>query len=65
MTYTFIPAVGDQLEIPDDGTLRRTLYGDNHLRVVGFAFDKGQELRIGTPMYRLNSTWQPPKPWPN
>ncbi|MEA1902922.1 MAG: cupin domain-containing protein [Actinomycetota bacterium] len=44
MTYTFIPAVPDQLEIPDDGTLSRILYRDERLRVVGFAFDEGQEL---------------------
>jgi quercetin dioxygenase-like cupin family protein len=44
MTYTFIPAVGDQLEIPDEGTLSRSLYRDDRLRVVGFAFDQDQEL---------------------
>jgi quercetin dioxygenase-like cupin family protein len=44
VTYTFIPAIADQLEIPDDGTLSRTLYRDDRLRVVGFAFDQDQEL---------------------
>ncbi len=44
MTYTFIPAIPDQLEIPEDGTLSRILYRDDRLRVVGFAFDGGQEL---------------------
>ena len=33
-----------QVAIPDDGTLSRTLYRDDLLRVVVFAFDEGQEL---------------------
>ena len=32
------------LEIPDDGTLSKVLYSDDQIRVVGFAFDTGQEL---------------------
>lgn len=44
MTHTFIPDIADQLEIPDDGTLSRVLYRDDRLRVVGFAFDRDQEL---------------------
>jgi quercetin dioxygenase-like cupin family protein len=44
MTHTFIPDIADELEIPTDGTLSRVLYSDDRLRVVGFAFDKGQEL---------------------
>ena len=44
MTYTFIPDLAEQLEIPDAGTLSRVLYRDDRLRVVGFAFDEGQEL---------------------
>ncbi|MEN8238312.1 MAG: cupin domain-containing protein [Actinomycetota bacterium] len=33
-----------KLEIPDDGTLSKVLYSDDRIRVVGFAFDSGQEL---------------------
>ena len=44
MTYTFIPNVAAELEIPVDGTLSRVLYRDERVRVVGFAFDAGQEL---------------------
>lgn len=33
-----------ELEIPADGTLSRVLYRDDQIRVVGFAFDAGQEL---------------------
>lgn len=32
------------LEIPDEGTLSKVLYSDDQIRVVGFAFDEGQEL---------------------
>ena len=32
------------LEIPEQGTLSRVLYSDDQIRVVGFAFDEGQEL---------------------
>ncbi len=44
MAHTFIPDIGDELEIPTDGTLSRVLYRDDRLRVVGFAFDAAQEL---------------------
>jgi quercetin dioxygenase-like cupin family protein len=33
-----------EVEIPEDGTLSRTLYRDDLIRVVVFAFDHGQEL---------------------
>lgn len=33
-----------EVEIPRDGTLSRVLYRDEHIRVVVFAFDAGQEL---------------------
>ena len=32
------------LEIPDEGTLSKVLHSDDRIRVVGFAFDTGQEL---------------------
>ncbi|HIE22186.1 MAG TPA: cupin [Acidimicrobiia bacterium] len=44
MSHTFIPDITATLEIPADGTLSRVLYSDDRLRVVGFAFDKDQEL---------------------
>jgi quercetin dioxygenase-like cupin family protein len=33
-----------ELPVPEDGTLSRTLYRDDDLRLVGFAFAAGQEL---------------------
>ena len=36
--------IGRNLEIPDNGTLSKVLHSDDRIRVVGFAFDTGQEL---------------------
>jgi quercetin dioxygenase-like cupin family protein len=33
-----------ELEIPTGGTLSRVLHADDDVRLVGFAFDAGQEL---------------------
>ena len=43
MTTVFTDLAAE-LAIPDDGTLSRTLYQDDQLRLVGFAFAEGQEL---------------------
>lgn len=44
MAPTVLADVAAELEIPTDGTLSRVLYRDDRIRVVGFAFDAGQEL---------------------
>lgn len=44
MPATVIADLATELEVPTDGTLSRVLYRDDRLRVVGFAFDTGQEL---------------------
>lgn len=41
---TFLSDVTTSLEIPDEGVLSKALYRDDKIRVVGFAFDTGQEL---------------------
>jgi quercetin dioxygenase-like cupin family protein len=41
---TILNDLADILEIPDDGVLSKVLYRDDRIRVVGFAFDTGQEL---------------------
>jgi quercetin dioxygenase-like cupin family protein len=33
-----------EMTIPDNGTLSRVLHSDEHVRLVVFAFDTGQEL---------------------
>ena len=41
---TLLNDVTASLEIPDGGVLSKVLYRDDRIRVVGFAFDTGQEL---------------------
>lgn len=41
---TLLSDLTDSLEIPDEGVLSKVLYRDERIRVVGFAFDTGQEL---------------------
>lgn len=42
--YLFLKDIAQQVEIPRDGILSRTLYQDAHVKVVLFGFDKGQDL---------------------
>jgi quercetin dioxygenase-like cupin family protein len=42
--YTYIADLAKQVDIPADGILSRTLYSDDHVKVVLFGFDAGQEL---------------------
>lgn len=41
---TILTDLTASVEIPKDGTLSRVLYKDDHIRLVVFAFDTGQEL---------------------
>lgn len=41
---TFLGDVTTSLEIPNEGVLSKVLYRDDRIRVVGFAFDTGEEL---------------------
>ncbi|MCU0265500.1 MAG: cupin domain-containing protein [Actinomycetia bacterium] len=43
-TATVFPDLVAELPVPEDGTLSRTLYQDDQVRLVGFAFAAGQEL---------------------
>jgi quercetin dioxygenase-like cupin family protein len=42
--YTYIADLAKLQEIPADGTLSRTIYQDEYIKAVLFAFDAGQEL---------------------
>ncbi|MBI4557198.1 MAG: cupin domain-containing protein [Candidatus Hydrogenedentes bacterium] len=42
--YAFIADLAREVEVPSQGTLSRTVYSDNRLKAVLFAFDAGQEL---------------------
>lgn len=44
MDHTALRDIAAMLDIPEDGVLSRVLYRDERIRVVGFAFDTGQEL---------------------
>ena len=41
---TIVSDILSEVEIPENGTLSRVLYKDDQVRLVVFAFDKGQEL---------------------
>lgn len=41
---TLFADLAREIEIPRDGTLSRTIYGDERVKVVLFGFDAGQEL---------------------
>jgi quercetin dioxygenase-like cupin family protein len=41
---TVISDILAEVQIPKDGTLSRVLYKDDYIRLVAFAFDRGQEL---------------------
>jgi len=42
--YTMLTDLANQVEVPADGTLSRTIYLDERLKVVLFGFSAGQEL---------------------
>lgn len=44
MTYAHLPDPLGEIEIPTDGTLSRTVFEDDQVKVLVFAFDAGQEL---------------------
>lgn len=46
--YTFIADLSAEAQIPANGILSRTLYNDDHLKVVLFAFAQGEELSAHT-----------------
>ncbi len=44
MDYRYIANLAGEVAVPPDGILSRTLHEDDRLRVVLFAFSKGQQL---------------------
>ncbi len=46
--YTYVSDLLSEVEIPENGILSRTLYDDDHLKTVIFAFAQGQELTAHT-----------------
>jgi quercetin dioxygenase-like cupin family protein len=48
MPYTLFGDLAAEAEIPENGILSRTLYNDDHLKVLVFGFAPGQELSAHT-----------------
>ena len=42
--FTLIDDLASEVEVPEGGILSRTVYNDDSLKVILFAFDTGQEL---------------------
>jgi quercetin dioxygenase-like cupin family protein len=48
VNYTLISNLSDEVKIPENGILSRTLYNDDHVKVLAFGFAAGQELSAHT-----------------
>ena len=46
--FTLFPNLENEVQIPQNGILSRTLYNDDHLKLVLFGFAEGQELSAHT-----------------
>jgi quercetin dioxygenase-like cupin family protein len=47
-SYTFVPDLTREINVPQNGILSRTLFNSDHLKVVIFGFDTEQELTAHT-----------------
>lgn len=47
-TWTFLENIEDAVPIPENGILSRTVFTDDVIKVVAFAFLQGQELSAHT-----------------
>ena len=48
VNFTLIRNLNDEIQIPENGTLSRTLYNDDHVKILVFGFAAGQELSAHT-----------------
>jgi quercetin dioxygenase-like cupin family protein len=48
VNYTLIPNLSAEVQIPENGILSRTLYNDDHVKILVFGFAPGQELSAHT-----------------
>ena len=48
MTYQLFSDLAAEVQIPENGILSRTLYSDDHVKVLVFGFAPGQELSAHT-----------------
>lgn len=47
-TYSFYASLENEVQIPENGILSRTLYSDDHVKLLVFGFAPGQELSAHT-----------------
>jgi quercetin dioxygenase-like cupin family protein len=53
-SYKLIQSIADEVQVPADGILSRTMYQDDHLKIIAFGFAAGQELSAHTaPMHAV------------
>jgi quercetin dioxygenase-like cupin family protein len=48
VNYTLISDLAGEVQIPENGILSRTLYSDDHVKILVFGFAPGQELSAHT-----------------
>jgi quercetin dioxygenase-like cupin family protein len=48
VNYTLIQNLSAEVQIPENGILSRTLYNDDHVKILVFGFAAGQELSAHT-----------------
>ena len=48
VNYTLIRNLSDEIRIPNNGILSRTLYDDDHVKILAFGFAAGEELSAHT-----------------
>lgn len=48
MSFTFVGNAAAEIEIPDSGMSKRVLLQEPHVKVMGFGFASGQELKEHT-----------------
>ena len=44
MDYTYLQNLAESVEIPTGGIISKTVSMDDHMRVIAFGFDTGEEL---------------------
>lgn len=48
VNYTLIRNLSDEIRIPENGILSRTLYNDDRVKILAFGFAAGEELSAHT-----------------
>lgn len=54
MNYTYFANLAAEVAVPEGGILSRTLYNDDHVKVILFGFAAGQELSAHTAPFQAS-----------